>query len=267
MLSRPIEVDPAAFLANKGYALDLKLNGRRLLAEGTTGKLQFFNRHGERTNVAKDLATELATLVTIGGSLDGELMPDGRFWCFDMPACNALVTPRSPWSERRAALEALLDPHIWQPSFVRLLPTARTTARKRAMAKRIWRDGFEGYVLKNVHSLYEPGPHRSGAWTKVKNVRTVDCEVRSFGTDKHNLQLGVYHDGEPVEIGECSRYEGDAPRAKVGDVIEVAYLDAGSPETPRLCQPHAKSLRTDKRPKECLLDQLDGSWAKKSALV
>lgn len=284
MLARPIDGDPDSAIRDLQWALEVKLNGKRLLADGTSGKLLLFNRHGERTDAPRSVRKELETLVTIGAIFDGELVDD-RYWVFDMPTCASIVLPPDtcvvhqspdndgvtvigppPWVERRAALEALFDPHIWKPNYVKLLPVARTTARKRTMAKKIWHGGYEGFILKQISSPYRPGG-RAGEWLKVKNVRTVDCIVESFGTDKHNVQLTVYLDGERVPIGECSRYEGDAPRAKVGDVIEVEYLDAGSPESPRLCQPHAKRLRDDKTPAECTLDQLDGSYANKKVLV
>lgn len=263
--ARGVDGDPARYIRDNEWAVDLKCNGRRLLVDGTMGKLRFFNKEGNRTDAPRTIAKELETLVTINAVLDGEFV-DKHFWAFDMPACATMVSPASPWDDRRAALEALFDPHIWNPHFVHLLPVALTTARKRAMMKRVWNGGYEGVMLKKRSAPYHMG-ERTSDWLKVKNVRTVDCIVESFGTKKHNIQLTVYQDGEKVEIGECSRYEGDAPKANLGDVIEVEYLDAGSPESPRLCQPHAKKLRDDKSPSDCLLDQLDGSYANKKVLV
>lgn len=267
MLARPIEGDPDHYIRDPEWALDLKVNGRRLVANGTMGKLRFFNRRGERTDGPRTIVKELETLVTLNAVLDGEYVGN-EYWVFDMPACATMVTPATPWDERRAALEALFDPHIWNPHYVKLLPTARTTARKRSMMKRIWNSGHEGAVLKRVSAPYEPGA-RSGSWLKAKHVRTIDTVVMSFGTDKDNLQFGVYRDGELVEIGECSRLEGDAPRVDVGDVLEVAVLNVGSPDKPRAYQPHAKRRRdpAEKQPSECTWDQIDGLWIQKGVLV
>lgn len=264
-LARGVEGDPGRYLADNEWALEQKMNGSRLVVDGTMGRLRFFNKEGSSTNGPRAALKELEILTSINAVLDGEVVGK-EFWVFDMPACGTLVTPASPWDDRRAALEALFNPKIWKPRFTRLLPAATTTARKRALRKKVWAAGHEGVMLKRRDAPYRMG-ERTSDWLKDKNVRTVDCIVQSFGTEKHNMQLTVYRDGELVEIGECSRYEGQAPQAKIGDVIEVAFLDAGSPESPRLCQPHAKRLRADKSAASCLLDQLDGTYANKKVLV
>lgn len=265
MLARGIEGDPDRYIRDPEWVCELKCNGKRMVANGTMGKLRFFNRSGVRTDAPKHLLPELQILIDMNIVLDGEIV-DKDYWVFDMPCCGELVSPKSSWEDRHDALEAFFK--LWKPKHVRLLPVARTTARKRAMMKKIWAAGAEGAVFKRTTSAYHSGEPRNGSWLKAKNVRTVDCVVKSFGTDKHNMQLVVYRDGEEVEIGECSRYEGDAPRAQVGDVVEIQFLDAGKhPDAPRLCQPHCKSLRTDKRAEQCLIDQLDGSWVQRKVLV
>lgn len=260
---RPILRDPQ-------WAVELKMNGRRLLAQAFGSGIRGFNRKGDRTDIPRQIGTELAVVSALDVALDGELMADGIFWVFDMPRCGGLVTTQTPWEDRRDTLQALIDSDLWQPQHIRVLPAARTTRAKRALVARIVKHGYEGYMLKRVTGPYrEPRSRddRSPDWLKVKNVRTVDCIVGSFGTDKQNVQLFVYEGAEPVPIGECSRLEGDAPKAEVGDVLEVAFLDAGKPDAPRLYQPHAKCLRQDKSPDECTIRQLDGCWAMKTVLV
>lgn len=267
MLCRNLEVDLDAIIRDSRYALEVKCDGKRVLASGVNDKLNIFNRRGERTSVKAGLRNELETLVTIRGCIDGELV-DGILYAFDLPQCGDFVMPGTPWAERTGALETLLSPHFWDAQYVRLLPAALTTAHKRALVKKVWAGGFEGVVAKRIDSRYEFGK-RSGSWLKAKNVRTVDAVVMSFGADKANLQFGVYRDGDLVQIGECSRLEGDAPRVNIGDVLEVAMLNAGTPTKPRAYQPHAKHRRdpAEKPASECTFDQLNGLWIQKGLPV
>lgn len=265
MKARNAEYDPDYYIKLALWAMEQKLDGKRLLADGTTSRLLLFNSKGERTNCNRFLAVELAILVHMNAILDGELMADGIYWVFDMPLCDRLVDPSTTWTDRQLALDAFISSQDFQ--WIRLLRSEVTTRRKRSLARSVFNGGHEGYVLKRTDSLYRFGT-KSSNWLKVKNVRTVDAIVASFGTNKHNVQLEVYVGDERIPIGECSRYEGEAPRAQIGDVIEVEFLNAGDPEKPRLYQPHAKRIRNDEKdPDECTLDQLDGTYAKKLVLA
>lgn len=265
MLAQSCVGDPDRYIRDSLWAALQKLDGKHLVADGTMGSLRYYNRKGDRTDCPKLIARDLQTLLALDAVLDGELMANGTYVVFDLVACGSLVTPATPWSDRRLTLESLFDPHIWKPERVKLLPCARTTIRKRTLFKKVWTQGYEGVMLAKVDAPYRPAksPYdRSPHSLKCKNVRTIDAVVKSLGTTKQNMQLEVYRDGEPVDIGECSRLEGDAPKAKAGDVIEIQVLNCGTPEKPRLYQPHAKRLRDDKDPNECTYDQLNGLWKK-----
>jgi ATP-dependent DNA ligase len=255
MLARPLEDDPDLLIRDNEWALETKLDGKRILASGIEGHaVRTYNRKADRTDVPAPIARELETLLAIRAVVDGELI-DGRLWLFDMPACGSLATPSTAWDDRRAALEALFDPHIWRPTNIKLLPCARTTTQKRALFKRLRNGNFEGAIAKRRSSLYRPG-QRSTDWRKIVFRSTVDCLVVGQGRDgKANFVLGLFCDGDLVEVGEVSALTGDGPRVSVGNVVTVTYRHL-SPRSGRLLMPVKPILRDDKDASECTFDQL-----------
>jgi DNA ligase D-like protein (predicted ligase)/DNA ligase D-like protein (predicted 3'-phosphoesterase) len=149
------------------------------------------------------------------------------------------------------------------------------------------RRGLEGVMAKRMGSPYEPGV-RSGAWLKVKAVRTCDCVV--FGSTKGEgaragtfgaLVLGVCDQGKGVYVGRVGTgfnradLEGisaalaslvtdtptlaDAERGEITwtlphMVVEVAYQAVT--RDGRLRMPRFLRIRTDKVPTDCTPDQL-----------
>lgn len=257
--SRLAALEP--YVLDRSAAFQQKFDGMRMVIDCAGAKPVAFNRDGDRTDIPLWLRPEVEVLRALQAVIDGEVMPDNRFYPFDMIRATNTVTPGTPWHKRVSALQALIAK--WQPARIRPVPTAITPSLKRNFARRIFEGGFEGLIIKRVDAPYEPGPRRTGAWQKVKHTRTVDCVVTELGVDKENLTLAVYSAGELVGIGSCSRLEGDAPRAAVNDVLEVEFLNSGSVDRPRLYQAHAKRLRTDKAPASCDLVQLDGTSARK----
>lgn len=262
MLCKPLgNTDPMKLVASDRWAVEPKVNGKRLLIDGTGDNPVAYNKEGDRTVLPLVLRPMAEKLVRVNAILDGELIGN-IFYPFDMPQLGTTFDRSAEWRKRRLAVEAFV--HRVKMPEVKLLPAAGSPKKKQQVIDRVWAGGFEGIVFKRVDSRYEPG-QRTGSWTKWKNVRTVDCVIAHFATDKHSMDLAVYHPEMDcfVLIGSCSRFEGDAPKAKLGDVIEVAYLNAGDPDEPTLNQAHAKKLRDDKKPESCLFDQLDGTYLKR----
>jgi DNA ligase D-like protein (predicted 3'-phosphoesterase) len=148
--------------------------------------------------------------------------------------------------------------------------------------------GLEGVMAKRKDSRYEPGV-RSGAWLKVRALRSCDCVIagytpgrghrsRSFG----GLLLGLYGEGGLVPVGRVGTGFSDrliadlmerfAPLVTTAPqlpgvrgpvvwlepvlVCEVGYLEATRARKLRL--PRFLRLRTDKPARACTIDQLAG---------
>ena len=71
---------------------------------------------------------------------------------------------------------------------------------------------------------------------------------------KDNLLLGVYRDGEMVEVGKVSALTGDGPRVSIGDVVTVKVLYASA--AGKLYLPVTPHLRTDKSRTDCGYEQI-----------
>lgn len=148
--------------------------------------------------------------------------------------------------------------------------------------------GIEGIIAKRKDGPYEPGA-RSNNWLKIKKVASCDCVI--FGYTKGEgaregafgaLLLGLYDDGKPLyvgkvgtgfsdrtmelllrvfkplEVSEKTLEAVDAPEQitwlKPELVCEVGYQSVTRDGKLRMAR--FRSLRTDKTPLECTVDQL-----------
>jgi ATP-dependent DNA ligase len=203
-----------------------------------------------------------------------------RYVAFDLLAQDEDSLLDRPFAERRQALEALDLPGIG------LTPTTRSRSDAEP-----WLRSGEGVVAKEVSAPYRPG-QRTGM-VKVKRVRTIDAVVVGYRPGKEegtvgSLILGLYDDSEelhvvghssglraaekralvdrlaPYETG--SRGHGDPSRWKSEKdlewielrpelVVEVTFDHASGGRIR-----HGTRIlrwREDKRPRECLIGQMN----------
>jgi bifunctional non-homologous end joining protein LigD len=148
--------------------------------------------------------------------------------------------------------------------------------------------GLEGIMAKRKQSTYQPGI-RSDSWLKIKQLKTCDCVIFGYTKGKGNrkdtfgaLILGLYGKKKPVFVGKVGtglsqnnlkslfetfrKLETDEKTLEKVDVPEtITWL---KPELVcevafqtitrdmRLRMPSFHTLRTDRKPEECTLDQL-----------
>lgn len=252
--ANPAELD--RYLGDDNWWIEPKLDGSRTLLIIEGGQVSARNRQGDPRSAQVPLAA-LDPLLGLEVTLDAELVA-GVLHMFDIPRLGTLINGSTPWAQRRAVLEALFAKSGLDPTKIRLVPVARTTAEKQAMATAATEARIEGLMLKRVDGLYEAGK-RSSAWLKVKWVSTADCIVIRIGDKGHNsatLALLDPENNKVTEVGKAS-LNGKDPAIVVGSVVEIVYLNAGDPAAPRLYQPRiVGGPRTDKDYSECLIDQL-----------
>jgi ATP-dependent DNA ligase len=203
-----------------------------------------------------------------------------EFIGFDLLAEGEEVLLESPLSERRERLE-----EIAAGAGFELTPLTPDTAQAEK-----WLGSIEGVMAKQLDAPYLPGKRKGMA--KVKRERTIDCVVMGWRPGKEegtvgSLILGLYDGGELRSVGHISGFSAAAKRSmramlapletgKSGSaepsrwtggrdlewvalrpelVIEVGYDHAAAGRIRHGARFHA--FRDDKKPSECLFDQLD----------
>jgi ATP-dependent DNA ligase len=204
---------------------------------------------------------------------------------FDLLARDDRTLLELPFTERRAALEALLA----QPGFadppVELMATVDTED-----AAREWLAHAEGAIAKRRDAPYLPG-ERKGMF-KVKRVRTIDAVIVGWRPGKEPgtvgaLILGLYDGDQLRVVGHCSglstaekrrlpgflaeyetgeRGSGDPSRWSAGRDLEwiglrpelVVEIDFDHVSAGRIRHgAKLKRWRDDKDPRQCTYDQLN----------
>jgi ATP-dependent DNA ligase len=202
------------------------------------------------------------------------------FVAFDLLARDDEALLELPFSQRRAALEAL----VAEP--VRLAPMVSSPADAEA-----WLHSAEGVIAKQLDAPYQPG--KRDGMVKVKRVRTMDAVVVGWRPGKEegtvgSLILGLYDEGGQLHvIGHTSGLKAAQKRQLVGELAPFETGDRGSGDPSRwaterdlewvvlrpelvveVSYDHASNRRIrhgtkllrwreDKPPKACTLDQLD----------
>lgn len=249
------------YLADPAWVVEQKLDGVRVMAHVARDSVRFAGVNDDVLTFAaaaqwfeKLERGLLAAGLPNGTVLDGELMiEDGRYWLYDLPYFPGVVLPSSDFRYRRLVLETLWD--MLNAAQVELVPQARTTEEKEALWLRVCAENIEGVIAKRLDAPYAVG-RRTADVVKFKVTKTIDCVVMKRNEGGNNAVLGLYRDGELVEVGRCSMI--GKPDARPGEVIEVEFLYLTTAAQPRLYQPRMFRQRPDKDPSECLWHQVEG---------
>jgi ATP-dependent DNA ligase len=244
-------------LEDDAWAASEKIDGMRLLAVVDNGHVTAYGRDGQVIN------PPTAVMVTITRALpsnqfilDGELLrQEGRYVVFDLVRAGDLISRETPFAKRYETLRHLAKLCEWgSRSTLSLLPLTTDPYEKVRLVKELATSGAEGVILRRLTGQYSPGA-RSSDVCKHKFFRDVDCLVVAAGEDgRNNFTLGLYDNGKVVEVGKVTALAGDGPKITVGSVVTVKYLRFT--KDGRLREPTLPRLRTDKRPEECLMDQV-----------
>jgi hypothetical protein len=275
------------YATNDRYFFEQKIDGHRKMVIVDNGSVQVIGRDGQNTDLA---VREAFTGFPGVWVFDGEVLPDGVFWLFDLPVAGDKIGLQTPYRLRRAVLDGLKD--ALESDYVKILPCARTTEEKVLLAKRVIQSGAEGVMIKDAEASYASGK-RTAANLKAKLVKDLDAFITDFGIGKSsdgsgnpkaNCELAVFTKPNPLKgpftaqqvaelkrsgdlkvISECIIHPKERNIVDLGSVVTVAYLYAVDPKKPRLVQPTRLRPRTDKAAGECLLDQV--MFTDKSVLV
>jgi ATP-dependent DNA ligase len=202
-----------------------------------------------------------------------------RYLAFDLLARDDESLLDVPFSERRATLKAFVG------ESVDLTPAVATAGEAEQ-----WLRSAEGVIAKELDAPYRPGERKG--MVKVKRVRTIDCVVVGWRPGKEDgtvgsLILGLYDPaGKLHVVGHTSGFSSEDKRTLVERLAPYETGERGSGDPSRwtsgrelewvALRPelvveitfdhvsagrirHGTKLlrwRDDKRPQECLLEQL-----------
>jgi ATP-dependent DNA ligase len=150
---------------------------------------------------------------------------------FDLLALGDASLLEWPFSERRAALEALLAGEGFADAPVELMETV-TSPQQAAR----WLQSAEGAIAKERSAPYRPGERRGMA--KVKRVRTIDAVLVGWRPGKEPdtvgaLILGLYDGGDLRVVGHCSGLTAAEKRRLVGFLAPYETGERGSADPSR----------------------------------
>jgi ATP-dependent DNA ligase len=256
-------------ITDPDFCVEPKLDGVRAMASVENGKARLLNRNGTDLSAASTNASRPAIIAQLERDFasgtwkfDGEIMPDGKLWLFDVIHADSIILPTDVYSVRRAALEKIAEVMAWSDyTPLRVVSHAVTEDAKRDLLQMITHGGGEGVMLKRLDRPYTS--KRVKHSLKWKLIKTADCIVTARNTDGHtNAELSLHNDaGQLVNVGNVSMI--GRPDVPVGTVLEVTFLYVGA--NGRLYQPRVTAVRDDKTAEECLMHQLTDLTVNKTA--
>jgi ATP-dependent DNA ligase len=239
------------------YVYEVKLDGFRCLAFVDGDEIFLQSRNG------KPLGRYFPELTLPAGRyvLDGEIVVrdgDGRedfdalgqrihpavsriqllaaqtpavYVAFDLLAHEQDSLIELPLSERRGALERLLDSEAFARAPVELMATVATPEEAR-----LWLEHAEGAIAKERSAPYRPGERKGMA--KVKRVRTIDAVVTGWRPGKEPdtvgaLILALYDGSQLRVVGHCSGLSAAEKRRLVGFLAPYESGERGSADPSR----------------------------------
>jgi bifunctional non-homologous end joining protein LigD len=275
-------------LRSNAYLFEPKLDGYRALCQKRGATLRFLSRNN------RDITAEFPELA-FGDLINSDCMLDGEIVIYDAEGnpSFALMQQRKrfrpptyvafdileldgrdlrslPLLERKKLLTGVITEGA-------NLQTMPSTENGEELWNVITARGLEGVMAKKKDSTYVTG--RSRAWLKIKLEKTVDCVIVGYATKTReiaSLALGLYNGGSLIYIGQVGtgfseslleRLSKELVRASndvalptnvhpvVPDkVCEVKYLEYT--KDGRLRAPVFLRMRSDKLPRECMIDQV-----------
>jgi DNA ligase D-like protein (predicted ligase) len=236
------------------WTYEIKLDGYRLEAVKTKGKVTVYSRRRNILNAKFGYIAEALDKLPDETVLDGEIVAmdeEGRsnfnllqnfksaqskihYYAFDVLVHRGTLLTGRPLDERRAILSKILP----RNDHISLSVVGRSAGQMLSFVKE---HGLEGIVAKRVDSVYEPGK-RSGLWSKYRI---------NLGQE---FVIGGYTGGNPFDALIVGFYRGK-------DLMFAGRVRAGFvPATRREVFAKIRELKTPKCPFANLPEKEAGRW-------
>jgi len=250
-LLNPISEDQAnLLLKDDGWAMQEKLDGRRMLVRKSGAEIHGINRKGLLIGLPE---TVFGSIRSIPGSfiLDGECLGD-LFCAFDLLEQDGQDLRTEPYQQRLVKLMGFFNRSGLR--HIRLVETAIGQESKERLMQRLKTERKEGLVMKRLDAPYTPGrPNSGGSHLKHKFYATCSAVVSNLN-EKRSVELRLLNGEGFQPVGNVTiPVNFEVP--EVGQVVEIRYMYAFK-ESHALYQPVYLGPRKDIEVHECVLSQL-----------
>ena len=250
MLNPIDEQEVKRLLKDQSWALQEKLDGRRVLVRKAGAEIHGINRKGLLIGLPE---TVFQTVNSISSNfvLDGECIGD-LFHAFDLLEWDGEDCRTKPYRRRLVLLSSLLI--LSNPKHIRWVQTATDSANKERLFRHLQSEKKEGVVFKRLEAPYTPGrPNSGGNQLKHKFYSTCSAVVSNLN-EKRSVELRLLNAQGWVPSGNVT-IPANFKVPAVGEVVECRYLYAHK-ESNALYQPVYLGPRQDIGQHECVLSQL-----------
>jgi bifunctional non-homologous end joining protein LigD len=250
-LLNPIDEQEAKrLLKDPAWAMQEKLDGRRVLVRKVGAEIHGINRKGLLIGLPETVFQSVR-LITSNFIMDGECIGD-LFHAFDLLEWDGEDCRTRPFQYRLVKLSNLLNrPNV---KHMRWVETMTDPANKERMFRHLQSERREGVVFKRLGVPYTPGrPNSGGNQLKHKFYATLSAVVSQIN-DKRSVELRLLNGKGWIPVGNVT-IPANFNVPAVGEVIECRYLYAFK-ESNALYQPVYLGVRKDIEHHECVLSQL-----------
>jgi bifunctional non-homologous end joining protein LigD len=221
LLNNIEEEDLDDYFDDPFFCMQEKKDGKRILLRksfGFNGTVEAINRKGLLVGFPQCIQNELLKYQA-DQIIDGELIGD-VFFVFDLLEVNG-EDYRSKTYEQR--YKQVLAQKFDEPIVV--VPAYFTAENKRAMFKKLKKQGVEGVVFKKIDALYKPGrPASKGDQLKFKFTQTCTCQVSGVNEKgKRSVYIQMLDGKELVDVGKVTVLPNFVV-PKIGTLVEIKYL-------------------------------------------
>ncbi len=231
-------------LIERGMVLQRKHDGERRLLVIQGDDVAGVNRQGEYVPLPPRIVDAGKALVT-DAILDAEIIGDTMF-VFDAQRIDGVDLTTQGFMARFVALKKLLKR---APAEALTLVPVFHAAEAIAEVERLREIGAEGLVLRAPQAVYQDGKLKHGP-VKFKFWKSCSAFVLRQN-DQHSVGVGVYRDGQPVDIGNVT-LPPSMHQPALGTILEIRYLNFQR----SLYQPTLLGVRSDLRHDDLTYDQL-----------
>ena len=250
-LLNPIEEAQVNLLLNdRGWVMQEKFNGRRMLVRKQDSEIHGINKKGLLTGLPQTVFDDVRNLPG-NFVLDGESVGD-VFHAFDLLVLNGEDIRPLSYRDRQTSLMNLLASA--QHRFIKFALTAYSVKEKAGLLNELKKGRKEGVVFKQLNAPYTPDrPNSGGTQLKHKFYATLSAVVAKINVQR-SVEIRLLNGEGWIRCGNVT-IPANHQVPKVSQVVEVRYLYA-HPESNVLYQPTYLGPRDDVDLSECLATQI-----------